>query len=266
MLGQPVVVENHSGAAGNIGTEMVARAAPDGHTLLLAVNSMTINFAMGAPGAVDPRSTFAPVMKLVSIPVAIVVTTSFAAPKLADLVALARREPGGLAYANQGVGTTSHLAAALFSQRAGVQFLHVPYRSAGGVLNDVVSGEVPIAFSSVPTVAPFVQRGKLRALAITGSQRSAMLPDVPTVAESGYPGFEVRSWYGIVAPAETPTATIGKLRRALEGVVEKSNLRERVAEMGMDPVFSSPGEFSAEIASDVARWGHLIRENGLRLE
>ena len=205
---------------------------------------MTINFAMGAPGAVDPRSTFAPVMKLVSIPVAIVVTTSFAALKLADLVALARREPGGARYANQGVGTTSHLAAALFSQRAGVQFLHVPYRSAGGVLNDVVSGEVPIAFSSVPTVAPFVQRGKSRALAITGSQRSTMLPDVPTVAESGYPGFEVRSWYGIVAPAETRTATIGKLPAGRWRMSSRSsNLRERVAEMGMDPVFSSPVNF-----------------------
>lgn len=265
-LGQPVVVENHPGAAGNIGTELVARSAPDGHVLLMATNSMTINFAMGVTRAPDPANAFAPVMKLVNIPVAIAVTPSLPVVTLADLVALARREPGRLAYANQGVGTTSHMAATLFSLRAGIEFLHVPYRSSGGVVADVMSAEVPVAFSSVPTLAPFVQRGQLRALAVTGSQRSPMLPDVPTVAESGYGGFEVKSWYGIVAPAGTPVATIAKLRRALALVVEKSSVPGRVADMGMEPVFNSPDEFGAEIAGDVARWSKVIREGRLRLE
>lgn len=266
VLGQPVVIENHPGAAGNIGTELVAKSTPDGHVLLVATNSMTINFAMGTARAPDPVGAFAPVLKLVDIPVAIVVTPMLPAATLADFVALARREPGRLAYANQGVGTTSHLAAALFSQRAGVEFLHVPYRSAGGVVSDVMSGEVPVAFSSVPTMAPFVRRGQLRALAVTGSVRSRALPDVPTVAEAGYPGFQVKSWYGILAPAGTPADAIAKLQRAFVRVVEKGNLRERLADTGMEPVVNAPDEFGAEIAADVARWSKVIRDGRLRLE
>lgn len=265
-LGQPVVVENHAGAGGAIGAELVARSAPDGHVLLVAANSVAIQHAMGAPGAVDPVGGFAPVMKLVDIPVAIVVTPSLPANTLAELVALARREPGRLAYANQGVGTTSHAAAALFSQRAGVRFLHVPYRSAGAVIGDVMSGEVPVAFSSVPTLAPFVRRGQVRALAVTGASRSPALPEVPTVAEAGYRGFEVKSWYGVLAPPGTPADVVARLHGAIAGVVGRPSLRARIADAGMEPVASSPDEFGAEIAADVARWAGMIRAGTLRLE
>jgi len=249
-----------------MGTEFVARAAPDGYTLLMATNSMTINFAMGAAGAPDPVGAFAPVAKLANIPVAIVVAPTLPSTTLAELVALARRAPGRLSYGNQGVGTTSHMAAALFARRAGVEFLHVPYRSAGAVASGVVSGEVKIAFSSVPSLAPFARRGQVRALAVTGSARSAALPDVPTVAESGYPGFEVKSWYGIVAPAGTSAEIVAKLRRALARVADSPDLRERIAATGMEPAVRSPEEFGAEIAADIAQWRKLIGDGGLRLD
>lgn len=265
-LGQPVVVDNHPGAAGNIGTELVAKSAPDGHVLLLATNSMTINYAMSTVRAPDPVGAFAPVTKIVTIPVAIVVTPSLPVQTLAELVALARRDPGRLAYANQGVGTTSHMAAALFSMRAGIEFLHIPYRSAGGVMTDVLSGEVPVAFSSVGTVVPFVRRGQVRALAVTGSRRSPALPGVPTVAESGYPGFEVRSWYGVLAPAGTPADVIAKVYDALVRIAGGAGLREQLMDMGMEPVVNTPEAFGSEIAADVARWGKVVRDGRLRLE
>jgi tripartite-type tricarboxylate transporter receptor subunit TctC len=265
-VGQPVVVENYPGAAGNRGNEIVAKAAPDGYTLLLAANSMTINPALPAVRAPDPLRAFAPVTKLVTIPVVIAVTPSFAARSLQELLALARQAPRRLAYANQGVGTTSHMAATLLSLRAGVEFLQVPYSGPGTVVKDVISGEIPIVFSATGTVTPFVKSGQLRALAVTGGRRSSALPDVPTVAESGFPGFEVTSWYGVLAPAGTAPEIVGRVHDELARILAQPDVREKLAAQGMLPVGNTPAQFAGEIAADVERWGRVVRETRIGIE
>ena len=259
-LGQAVVVENLPGAGGNRASDLVARAAPDGYTLLVGANSLTINPALPGSHAPDPVRAFAPVSKLVTIPVAVAVTPSFEARSLQELLALARKTPRKLAFANQGIGTTSHIAAALLAQRAGVEFLHVPYSGTGRVARDVISGEIPILFSATGVVAPLVRGGQLRALAVTGSQRSSALPEVPTVAESGLPGFEVSSWYGVLAPAGTPAEIVGRLHAELVRILALPEVSERLPRQGMHPVGNTPAQFAAEISADVERWARVVRE------
>jgi tripartite-type tricarboxylate transporter receptor subunit TctC len=259
-VGQPVVVENHPGAAGNRGSELVAKAAPDGYTLIVGANSMTINPALPGTRAPDPLRAFMPVTKLVTIPVVVAVTPSFEARTLEELLALARKAPRRLAYANQGIGTTSHMAATLLALRAGVEFLQIPYNGPGSVVKDVITGEIPIVFSSTGTTAPFVRSGQLRALAVTGSRRSSALPDVPTVAESGFPGFEVSSWYGVLAPAGTPPEIVGRLHGELVRILALPDVREMLARQGMYPIGNTPAQFAAEISADVERWSRVVRE------
>lgn len=259
-LGQAVVVENLPGAGGNRASDLVARAAPDGYTLLVGANSLTINPALPGSHAPDPVRAFAPVSKLVTIPVAVAVTPSFEARSLQELLALARKTPRKLAFANQGIGTTSHIAAALLAQRAGVEFLHVPYSGTGSVARDVISGAIPILFSATGVVAPLVRGGQLRALAVTGSQRSSALPEVPTVAESGLPGFEVSSWYGVLAPAGTPAEIVGRLHAELVRILALPEVSERLPRQGMHPVGNTPAQFAAEISADVERWARVVRE------
>jgi tripartite-type tricarboxylate transporter receptor subunit TctC len=265
-LGQAVVVENHPGATGNRGNELVAKAAPDGYTLVVAANSMTVNPSMPGMRAPDPATAFAPVTKLVTIPIVVAVAPSFAARSLDELLALARASPRRLAYANQGIGSTSHLAAVLLSLRAGVELLQIPYSGLGLVVKDVLTGEIPIVFSSTGTVTPFVRSGQLRALAVTGSRRSSALPDVPTVAESGFPGFEVTSWYGVLAPAGTPPEIVLRLRDELTRVLAQADVRESLARLGMQPVGNTPAQFAAEIGADVARWARVVREARIGVE
>lgn len=265
-VGQPVAIENRPGAAGNVGTELAARASADGYTLVVAANSATINPSMPGARAPDPLRSFAPVTKLVTIPIVVVVTPSLPVRSLPELLALARSEPRKLAYSNHGIGTTSHMAATLLSLRAGVEFLHIPYNGPGNVVKDVITGEIPVAFSSTGTVGPFVRSGQLRALAVTGGRRSSALPDVPTVAESGFPGFEVNSWYGVLAPAGTPPEIIERLHFELVRILELPDVRERLAGMGMEPVGNTPSQFAAELSADVERWAKVVREAGIRAD
>ncbi|MBP8295845.1 MAG: tripartite tricarboxylate transporter substrate binding protein [Burkholderiales bacterium] len=265
-LGQPVVVENLPGAAGNRASDLVARATPDGYTLLVGTNSMAINPALPGSRAPDPVRAFAPVSKLVTIPVVVAVTPSFEAQSLQELLALARKTPRKLAFANQGIGTTSHIAAALLSQRAGVEFLHVPYSGTGSVARDVISGEIPILFSATGVVAPLVRGGQLRALAVTGSQRSSALPEVPTVAEAGLPGFEVSSWYGVLAPAGTPAGIVGRLHAELVRILALPDVSERLSRQGMHAIGNTPAQFGAEIGADVERWARVVREARIGVE
>jgi len=265
-LKQSFVTDNRGGAGGNIGTAIVTKAAPDGYTLVMGANSMTINPAIPGMRAPDPVRELAPVTKLVTIPDVIAVAPSVEARTLQELLALARRSPRKLAYANRGIGTTSHMAAELLAQRAGVEFLHIPYNGAGSVFKDVITGEIPIVISSTGTTAPFVRSGQLRALAVTASRRSAALPDVPTVAESGFPGFEVNSWYGVLAPAGTPPEIVGRLHDELVRILALPDVAELLVRQGMAPVGNTPEQFAAEISADVERWARLVREGRIRAE
>jgi tripartite-type tricarboxylate transporter receptor subunit TctC len=259
-VGQPVVVENQPGASGNRGTEYVTKAAPDGYTLVMGANSMTINPAIPGMRAPDPVRELAPVTKLVTIPDVIAVAPSVEARTLQELLALARKSPRKLAYANRGIGTTSHMAAALLAQRAGVEFLHIPYNGAGSVFKDVITGEIPMVVSSTGTTAPFVRSGQVRALAVTSSRRSSALPEVPTVAESGFPEYEVTSWYGLLAPAGTPPEIVGRLRDEVVRILALPDVAELLVRQGMSPVGNTPAQFAAEIRADVERWARIVRE------
>jgi tripartite-type tricarboxylate transporter receptor subunit TctC len=261
VLGQPVVIEARPGASGRIAVERVASAAPDGYTLLLANNGANaiVPARRDDPG-IGIAQSFSPVSLLARLPIVIVVSPSLAADTLKDLLALARRAPGGLSYASSGGGSTSHLAAALLFQRADVQLVHVPYSGTSAAVKDVLSGEVPVLFSHLGTVATLVRAGQLRALAVTGDHRMAEFPDLATVAESGYPGYDITTWHGIVAPANTSREIVLRLHAALARVVAQADVRRQLAAMGMEPVGSTPEQFAAAIAADVKRQSALMRD------
>ena len=259
-LGQPVVIEARPGASGRIAVERVASAAPDGYTLLLANNGANAIVPAGreAPG-IDIAQSFSPVSLLARLPIVIVVTPALAVDNLQGLLARARRTPGMISYASSGGGSTSHLAAALLFQRADVRLVHVPYSGTSAAVKDVLSGEVPVLFSHLGTVATLVRAGQLRALAVTGDHRMAEFPNVATVAESGYPGFDITTWHGIVAPANTPREIVLRLHADLKRVVAQADVRRQLAAMGMEPVGSTPEQFAAAINADVMRQAALMR-------
>jgi tripartite-type tricarboxylate transporter receptor subunit TctC len=265
-LGQPVIVENRPGAAGNVGLALAAKAAPDGYTLTIGGAAMCINPAIYGTRVVDPVRDFAPVAKLASTPIVIVAHPSVHANTLQELIALARNTPQKLAYSTPGVGTPTHVAAELLAQRANIHLLHVPYPGSGQLLTDVISGEVPVAFTLLGAAQPFLKSGQLKAIAITGSERVAALPDTPTVAESGYPGYEVSAWYSILVPAGTPAEAIDRLNHELLRVVALPDVRERLISIGMVPETSTPQQLAANIRAEVARWGPIIKAAGIAQE
>ncbi len=262
-LGQPVIVEAKTGASGNIAAEFVARAAPDGYTLLMASTATTVLPALHEPRAVDPLKAFTPVSKLITQPAVIIAHPSLGVVTLDQLLVHARSRPGELAYASSDIGATPHLAAALLWTRANVELLHVPYVNPGQVMKDLVAGEVKIGTVLSATAAPFVHSGHVRALAITGAHRISSLPDVPTIAESGFAGFDLVSWYGIVAPAGTPRAIVDRLQAAIAGVLKLPDVRERLAALGSEAVGNSPDQFAAHIRAEVARWPDIVRAAGI---
>ena len=265
-LGEPVVVENRPGAAGNVGLAIAAKAAPDGYTLTIGGAAMCINPAIYGKRVVDPERDFAPVAKLASSPIVIVAHPSVQANTLQELVALARNTPQKLAYSTPGVGTPTHVAAELLAQRAHIELLHIPYPGSGQLLTDVISGEVPVAFTLLGAAQPFLKSGQLKAIATTGSERVAALPDTPTVAESGYPGYEVTTWYSILVPAGTPADVIDRLNHELLRVVALADVRDRLISIGMVPETSTPQQLAANIRAEVARWGPIVKAAGIAQE
>ena len=267
LLGQQVVVENRGGANGNIGTDLAAKAPGDGYNLLLSFDgTMAINPHTYKKLSFDPQKDFAPVMNVGNVPLIFVVHPSVKANTIQEFVALAKEKPGGIFYSSAGNGSTGHLTGELFASRSGVKMNHVPYKGGAPAVQDVLAGQIQMLVTALPTVEAHLKGGKLRALAVSSSGRMPSLPDVPTLAESGLPGFDVRSWYGVFAPAATPPALIKRLNEDLQKVIADKDVRERFNTLGIEPLGGSSNDFAAVVRNDSARWAKVVSEAGITLE
>ena len=265
-LGQPVVIENRSGASGNIGTELVARAKPDGTTLILHTIPFVANAHLYERMPYDPLADFAPVSLLCSSPAVLIVHPSVPARSVGELLQLAKSKPGALNYSAAGAGTNPHIAGELFNMLGNVDIVAIQYKGGGPALIAVLGGEVGITFQNISEAVPHVNAGRLRALGVTGATRSAALPEVPTIAESGVPGYEFTTWHGVLAPRGTPGEIVALLNGKLKDVLRSPELSARFDQMGLDIIASSPGEFSAHLKKEFEKWGRLISERHMRVE
>jgi tripartite-type tricarboxylate transporter receptor subunit TctC len=263
--GQPVVVENRTGAGGNIGADLVAKAAPDGYTLVMGtIATHAINVSLYEKMPYDAVKDFAPVTIAASINNSLSVHPSVPAKNVAELIAYAKASPGRLTFGSAGSGTSQHLAGELFKTMAGVDMVHIPYKGGGPALADFFGGQVDVFVAIVSTVVPHVQGGKARALAVTGYKRAAALPDVPTVAESGFPGFESTNWYCLVGPPNLPRPIVDRWTREVVAVLNEPAIRQALVDRGIDPAPSSPAELAAYLKSESDKWAKVAKATGLQ--
>jgi tripartite-type tricarboxylate transporter receptor subunit TctC len=265
-LGQPVVTENRGGAGGNLGAEAAAKSPPDGYTIVLVAPSLAISPSLYSKLNYDPVKDFAPVSLVATVPNVMITNPSVPAATLGEFIALAKSKPGEMNFGSGGSGTSNHLAGELFNIVAGVKLVHVPYKGVNLAMNDVLSGRVQLVFIGIPAAAPHIKAGKLRALALAAPQRSAVLPDVPTADEAGLPKFEVTTWYGILAPAGTPRPVVARLNGELGRIMHSSEMKERLDALATDPVTGTPEEFAELIRREIAKWGEVVREAGLKAD
>lgn len=265
-LGQPFIVENKPGASGQIAAMSVAKAEPDGYTLMVDASSYAVNPSLYPKLAYDPKKAFVPVTTLALFPNMLVVTPGFATGSVKELVAMAKAEPGKISYASSGNGSAQHLAGELFKQQAAVNLQHVPYKGGGPAMNDVMAGHVPVFFANMASGLSHVKSGKLKALAVTGSKRSASMPDLPTMAEAGVPGYDVYEWNVLVAPAGTPEAVINKLQDEVKKVLAQKDVRERVDAFGGEVVASSPAETAKFIDEQTQKWAVVLKKGNIKVD
>jgi len=265
-LGQPVVVENKAGASGQIGADLVAKSAADGYTILLDATAYSVNPSLYPKLPYDPQKDFAPITILIRVPNILVVTPGFAPKSVQELIALAKAKPGQLSYASSGNGSAQHLAAELFKVGAGVDMVHIPYKGGAPAIADVMGGQVPIFFGNMSSALPHVKSGRVRALAVTGSKRSANVPELPTIAESGLPGYEVYEWNGLFAPAGTPAAVINRLQTEIARIVHLPDVSEKLAALGAEPVANTPQEAAVFLKSEIAKWATVVKQANIKAE
>jgi tripartite-type tricarboxylate transporter receptor subunit TctC len=263
-LGQPVVVESRAGATGTLGAAYVANSAPDGYTLLLGTtNEIAMSPTLYQSLPYDPRTAFAPITPVAVFPNVLVVGKDTPFQTLAELIAAARDKPDTLTFASSGIGSTNHLSAELFKREANIKILHVPYRGGGPALVDVSGGHVTAMFATLPSAVSLIQGGLVRALAVTGSHRSAILPDVPTVVEAGLPGVVVTTWNGVLAPAGTPPEVVERLHKALAEAVAEPSLKQTFAAVGAETELTTQQEFRDRIRVEFDRWSTVIKQVGI---
>jgi tripartite-type tricarboxylate transporter receptor subunit TctC len=265
-LGQPVVIDNRGGAGGAIGGELVARSAADGYTVMLDASNHAQNPALRSKMPFDTLRDFAPVSLLVKVPNILVVHPGAPIAGVKDLIAQAKARPGEINYASSGNGSSPHLAAELFDSMAKTRMTHVAYKGGGPALTDVMAGQVPVFFASLGSGMPYIQGGKLRPLAIGGKVRSPLLPEVPTIAESGLPGYEMYEWNAVFVPAGTPAAAIARLSKEIAATVKDPEVRQRLEGMGAEVIGSDPAELDAFRRAELAKWSRIAKENKLQLD
>ena len=266
-LGQPFVIENRPGAGGNIGADFVAKQPADGHTIMITSIGMATNKALYAKLSYDPVKDFAPVSLLAVVPNVLVVNTARNPDKsVKDVLAHARREPDKLTYASAGNGTSIHLAGEVFASMAKLQLLHIPYKGSGPAVTDMLGGQVELMFDSITSARPHIQSGKLKALGVTSARRSSALPDVPTIAEAGVPGYEVSPWFAVFAPAGTPADVVAQLNKALIAAMRQPEILKKLESVGAEPIGSTPQALAEHLNKELVRWGALIKERDIRLD
>ena len=266
-IAQQVVVDNRPGAGGNIGTDIVAKSAPDGYTMLMgSAGPLAINANLFGKMPFDPIRDLAPVTLAASTPNVLLVHPSLRAASVGDLIALAKARPGEINFASSGYGTPAHLAGELFNSMARVKLVHVPYKGAAPALADLLGGQVQLMFSTMPPALPHVKDGKLRALAVTSAKRSPATPELPTVDEIALPGFEANTWHGVVVPAGTPAAIVARLNREIVAILHLPDVVERFSSQGAEALGSTPEEFAAYIRSETVKWAKVVRDSGAKAE
>jgi len=264
---QQVVVENRGGAGGNIGMDFVAKSAPDGYTLALGnLGTLAINPSLYRNIPFDSVKDFVPIALVAGTPLLLVVHPSVPVKSVKELIAFVRARPGQLNYASAGTGGPTHLAGELFRSMTGTDIVHIPYRGNIAALTDVVAGEAHMMFTNLLTPLPFIKSGRLHALAVTSRKRQPAMPDMPTIAEAGVPGFDVSGWYGVVAPAGTPREIIAKLNGEIVRIMQQRDIHEKFVRQGIEIFTSTPEQFAAHIRAELARWGEVVRKSGARVD
>ena len=266
MWGQPVVVENRTGAGGTIGTDSVAKAAPDGYTLLFAADAtLTLAPSVIAKMPYDPVRDLTPIVNVTAGPFVLMANPAFPASTMAEFISLAKREPGKIPYASSGAGGQQHLAMESVRNMAGIDVVHVPYKGFGQGVTDVLANQVPLIFGGITASISYTGSGKLKALGVTSAKRAKALPNVPAIAET-LPGFEITAWYGFLGPAKLPADIVRKINADSRAIIARPDFQERLAKDGIEPVGNSPDEFAEQIKADIARWAKIVKAAGVKPE
>ena len=263
---QQVVVDNRAGASGTIGTDLAAKSTPDGYTLLLAYTTHTTTPGIYGKLPYDPVADFAPITVATAAPLLLVVHPKIPVTSVKELIAYAKTRPAELNFCSAGNGSGSHLAGELFNMMTGVKLTHIPYKGSGPAITELIGGQVQLMFAGIVPIDQHVKAGRVRGIAVSSSKRSSAIPQVPTIAESGLPGFEVVGWYGILAPARTPPAIIEQLHREFVKILQTPEIRDRLTSEGAEPVGNTPAEFTAFLKTDIARWAKVIKAAGAKLD